>query len=71
MPQAVILPQEVENGILKMHVYTAKYDTITLTKNESDVKDSVLQRYIRSLKPGETIKDKPLDVVVNQNCNTW
>ena len=65
VPQAVILPQEVENGILKMHVYTAKYDTITLTKNESDVKDSVLQRYIHSLKAGETIKDKPLELAMN------
>ena len=49
VPQAVIPPQEVENGILKIHVYTAKYDTIELVKNESDVKESVLQRYIHSL----------------------
>ena len=65
VPQAVIPPQEVENGILKIHVYTAKYDTIDLVKNESDVKESVLQRYIHSLKPGETIKDKPLELAMN------
>ena len=65
VPQAVIPPQEVENGILKIHVYTAKYDTIDLVKNESDVKESVLQRYIHSLKPGETIKDKTLELAMN------
>lgn len=65
VPQAVIPPQEVENGILKIHVYTAKYDTIALVKNESDVKDRVLQRYIHSLKSGETIKDKPLELAMN------
>lgn len=65
VPQAVVPPQEVENGVLKIHVYTAKYDTITLTKNESDVKDSVLQRYIHNLKVGETIKDKPLELAMN------
>ena len=65
VPQAVIPPQEIEKGILKIHVYTAKYDTITLLKNESDVKDSVPQRYIRSLKTGETIKDKPLELAMN------
>ena len=67
-PQVFISQQDIKNSLLRIHVSMATYGTILLVKNESDVKDSVLQRYLRNLKAGEIIKDKPLELAV-QNLN--
>ena len=65
IPQAVLPPQEVANGVLTIHVYTAAYDSIRVLKNESDVADAVVQRYVKTLHPGDTIKDTALEGVMN------
>lgn len=65
VPQAVIPPQEVKDGVLKIHVYTAKYDDVKIVSNTSDVADSVLQRYIHNLHPGDTITDKNIELAMN------
>ena len=63
--QAVVPPQEVQDGELEIKVYVAEYDTIRITENTSDVADSVLQRYLHKLKPGDTITDKNLELAMN------
>ncbi len=65
IPQAVLPPQEVDRGVLTIHVYTAAYDSITVLKNESDVSNSVIQRYVKNLQPGDVIKDNAVEMVMN------
>ena len=63
--QAVVPPQQIENGKLEIKVYVASYDKVELTRNESEVADRVLQKYIAPLRSGETITDKKLESVLN------
>lgn len=62
---AVVPPQEVRRGELELKVYVARYDRVTLTKNQSDVADQVLDGYLHRLKEGETLKDRTLERVMN------
>lgn len=64
--QAVVPPQEVQQGELEIKVYVAKYDDIKLVSNESAVADRVLQSYIqKNLRHGDYIMDKPLELTMN------
>ena len=65
VPQAVIPPQEVENGVLTVRIYAAAYAAIGIVKNESDVADRVLEGYLHELRPGDTIQDRPLELAIN------
>lgn len=65
IPQAVLPAQEIQRGVLTIHVYTAAYDSITVLKNESDVADSVIQKYVKKLCPGDVIKDNTVEMVMN------
>lgn len=65
LAQAVIPAQEVTFGTLEIHMYVAKLDEVTVTKNESAVADSVIAGFARQMKPGETITDHRLDTVIN------
>lgn len=63
--QAAVPPQEVKDGVLEIRIYTASYDTVTVTKNTSDVADSVIEGYLHRLKPGETMTDRTLEGAIN------
>ena len=63
--QAVVPPQEIAGGQLEIKVYVAKYDEVRLVQNRTDVADSVLQGYLHSLRPGEVMTDKPLELAMN------
>ena len=65
VPQAVIPPQEVKNGILEIRVYLAYYDTISVMENSSDVADRTIARYVKNLTPGTRIKDREIETVLN------
>ena len=65
VPLAVIPPQEVREGVLEIRVYAATYDKVGISLNESDVQSKWLEGYIEDLKPGDTIKDSPLEHVIN------
>ena len=65
VPQAVIPPQEVKNGILEVHIYLAYYDSIQVSSNTSDVADSVIHRYMNRLQPGERMQDRQLEKALN------
>lgn len=64
--QAVVPPQEVKDGVLDMEIYVASCDAVTLTKNTSEVADSVIRGYLSRLKPGETLTDRTLEGPVNR-----
>lgn len=64
--QAVVSPQEVKDGVLDMEIYVASCDAVTLTKNTSEVADSVIRGYLSRLKPGETLTDRTLEGPVNR-----
>lgn len=64
IPQAVILPQEVKDGLLRVTVYTARYDAVNIT-NTSDVYDTAFTRYTRKLKEGDIITDRQLENAMN------
>lgn len=63
--QAVVPPQEVEDGRLEIKLYVASYDEITLTENTSDVADSVIEGFLHKMKPGETMTDRTLEGAIN------
>lgn len=63
--QAVVPPQQIENGKLEVKVYVASFDTVKITRNDSAVADSVLQGFATPLRSGETITDKKLESVLN------
>lgn len=65
LAQAVIPPQEVAFGTLEVCMYVASLDEVKVTKNTSDVADSVLEGFARQMKPGERITDHRLDTVIN------
>lgn len=65
VPQAVIPPQEVKDGILEIHVYLAYCDTIQISSNTSDVADSVIKRYMNALQPGQRMQDRQLEKSLN------
>lgn len=65
VPQAVVPPQEIKDGVLKVHVYTARYDDVRIVKNTSDVATGVLERYLHNLKEGDVIKDRPFELAIN------
>lgn len=64
--QAVIPPQEVKDGVLKIDIYVGRYDTITLVKNESDIADRVLEKYIHQVHEGDIIEDVILERALNR-----
>lgn len=64
--QAVVPPQEVKDGVLDMEIYVASCDAVALTKNTSEVADSVIRGYLSRLKPGETLTDRTLEGPVNR-----
>lgn len=63
--QAVVPPQEIVDGELELKVYIASFDAVGIAKNESAVADRVLQGFTKSLKSGEVITDKKLELVMN------
>lgn len=65
VPQAVIPPQEVKDGILEVHIYLAYYDTIILSSNTSDAADSLIHRYMDHLQSGQRIQDRQLEKALN------
>ncbi len=65
IPQAIIPQQEIKDGLLIIKVYIAAYDNIEIVKNESDIADRVLEKYVQYLHSGDTIEDKRLEIVMN------
>ncbi len=65
VPQATIPPQEIKNGELEVKIYLARYDIVSIAKNNSDIADSVLTNYIDYLRPGEIMTDKKLESALN------
>lgn len=65
IPQAVIPPQEIQNGVLEVKVYLAAYDEVGVAQNKSEVADSVLERYTSFLHSGDTITDSKLETALN------
>lgn len=65
VPQAIIPAQEIKDGILEVKIYVASYDQINIVKNESDVADRVLAKYIDYLADEDVILDKKLELAVN------
>lgn len=65
VPLAAVPPQEIRDGVLEIRVYLAAYDKITLEENNTDVADSVLEKYMKYLHEGETITDRELESVMN------
>ena len=63
--QAIVPPQEINDGNLEIKVYAASYDSIAMTKNTSRVADRVLRKFITPLKSGDVITDKKLEKVLN------
>ena len=63
--QAVIPPQEIQQGVLEIKVYVAKFDKVQISSNTSRVSDRVLQDFVNPLEPGEIITDKELERVIN------
>lgn len=64
--QAVIPPQEVKDGVLKIDIYVGRYDKISLTKNTSKIADRVLDKYIHQIKEGDIIEDVILERSLNR-----
>ena len=65
VPQAIIPAQEIKDGILEVQIYIASYDEINIVKNESDVVDKVLAKYIDYLEDEDVILDKKLEMAIN------
>ena len=65
VPQAIIPAQEIKDGILEIQIYIASYDEINIVKNESDVADKVLAKYIDYLEDEDVILDKKLEMAIN------
>ncbi|MDO4921380.1 MAG: ShlB/FhaC/HecB family hemolysin secretion/activation protein [Phascolarctobacterium sp.] len=63
--QAVVPPQQIEDGKLEVKVYVASFDTVKITRNDSAVVDKVLQGFAEPLRSGEVITDKKLERVLN------
>lgn len=63
--QAILPKQEVEGGLLRIHVYAAHYDSVGITKNTSDVATSLLESYLHKLHAGDAIKDRRLEMALN------
>lgn len=64
--QAVVPPQEINDGTLEIRLYVARYDKVALTKNTTAIGDGELEKYLRGLKPGEVITDKTLESIMNR-----
>ena len=47
--------KKIKDGILEIQIYIASYDEINIVKNESDVADKVLAKYIDYLEDEDVI----------------
>lgn len=65
IPQAVYPKQEIKDGVLEVKIYVAKYDEVKIVKNDSEVADRVLEKYVDYLKPGDVIVDKKIEIALN------